>query len=532
MSYVVIARRYRPQQFADVVGQEHITQTLSNAIANGRIGQAYIFSGPRGVGKTTTARILAMALNYEKGPTPIPDIESPICQAIIKGKSMDVMEIDGASNRRIEEIRNLRENINYTPSEGRYRIYIIDEVHMLTNEAFNALLKTLEEPPAHAVFVFATTEIHRVPATILSRCQRFDFKRIPINTLVAHLKAICASEKIEIDDEAVMQIAKKADGSMRDSQSILDQIISFGGQKIGIKEVEQSIGVINQDIFFKLADHIREQKLKEILLLARDLFSTGVDLTELMLGLEEHFRNILVAASMKSTELLDVSESYGEKYLEQTGRFTENDVIAYLNIISSTMAEMKWVQQPFLKFELALVKMAKMPASKNIEELLEKISGLKKKALNPEPVTPHTPKQPDSALASNAKALTLQTISTQWPQIMASLKKEKPTVAGLLEKAEIAEFANMQLNLKLTCNTFEKNLIEKGEPILATVLEQHFAQKITTKLNLSIASTASTPAVTPVSAKKQQKNEKIEDLKKSDPLFKRYVEELNLEPYN
>ena len=243
MSYVVIARRYRPQQFKDIVGQEHITRTLSNAIANGRIGQAYIFAGPRGVGKTTTARILAMALNCENGPSPTPDINSPICQAIIKGKSMDVMEIDGASNRRIEEVRNLRDNINYAPSEGRYRIYIIDEVHMLTNEAFNALLKTLEEPPSHAVFIFATTEIHRVPPTILSRCQRFDFKRIPINTIIEQLKDICVNEKIDISADALMQIAKKADGSMRDGQSILDQIISFSGEKITIKEVEQASGL-------------------------------------------------------------------------------------------------------------------------------------------------------------------------------------------------------------------------------------------------------------------------------------------------
>jgi DNA polymerase-3 subunit gamma/tau len=249
MTYIVLARRWRPQQFNELIGQEHVSKTLANAIETGRIAHSYIFAGPRGIGKTTTARILAKALNCEKGPTPTPcDACSP-CQSIIKGNSLDVLEIDGASNRGIDEIRNLRENIRFTPSQGKYRIYIIDEVHMLTKEAFNALLKTLEEPPKHAIFIFATTEIFRVPATILSRCQRFDFKRIAINTIIDQLQRICAAENIQVEADALLQIAKKADGSMRDAQSILDQIISYSGEQISSAQVSTALGIINRNSF-------------------------------------------------------------------------------------------------------------------------------------------------------------------------------------------------------------------------------------------------------------------------------------------
>jgi DNA polymerase-3 subunit gamma/tau len=524
MSYVVIARRYRPQQFADIAGQDHITRTLSNSITNGRIGQAYIFAGPRGVGKTTTARILAMALNSEGGPNPIPDIESPISQAIIQGKSMDVMEIDGASNRRIEEIRNLRENINYAPSEGRYRIYIIDEVHMLTNEAFNALLKTLEEPPSHAIFVFATTEIHRVPATILSRCQRFDFKRIPLNIIIEHLKSICASEKIEIDDDAVLQIAKKADGSMRDSQSILDQIISFSGQKIGMKEVEQSIGVINQEVFFSISDKIKDQNLKEILLLSRDLFTSGIDLTELMLGLEEHFRNMLVTVSMESVELIDVADIFAERYKEQMGTYSENDLVAYLNIVSQTLAEMKWAQQPYLKFELALVKMARMPASKSIEQILEKMDVLKKKALN----NVESPVNTNPAPVTNQ--LSLSDIKKKWSEVVKEVLATKPIVASLLERFELKNFQGTNLGINLSCNEFQQDIVNKNFGLINEKLEEVFQQSM--KLDITFDVEKTEPGKTPekISNQKKEKLEKLEQLKANDPLFKQFVDELGLEP--
>jgi len=229
MSYVVLARKWRPMKFEKVVAQSHVTTTLSNAIKNDRLASAYLFSGPRGIGKTTTARIFAKAINCDKGPTPTPCNECSSCTEITGSRSLDVFEIDGASNRGIDEVRNLRENLRYAATQGKYKIYIIDEVHMLTTEAFNALLKTLEEPPAKVLFIFATTEPHKVPATILSRCQRYDFRRIPLNEIVQQLQNICTSEKINIDEKSLFLIARKSDGSLRDSQSLLFRLINYFG---------------------------------------------------------------------------------------------------------------------------------------------------------------------------------------------------------------------------------------------------------------------------------------------------------------
>ncbi|NOY59306.1 MAG: DNA polymerase III subunit gamma/tau, partial [Calditrichaeota bacterium] len=253
MSYVVLARKYRPMFFKDVVGQQHVTKTLQNAIEQNRIANAYLFSGPRGVGKTTVARLLAKALNCEHGPTIKPCNECSSCIEINESRSLDVFEIDGASNRGIDEIRNLRESLRYSPNPGKHRIYIIDEVHMLTNEAFNALLKTLEEPPTNVLFIFATTEAHKVPTTILSRCQRFDFKRMSNKSIADQLRELAAKEKIEIDEESLRLIANKADGSMRDGESILDQVIAFAGTKIDSAQVADLLGIIDQELFFQVS---------------------------------------------------------------------------------------------------------------------------------------------------------------------------------------------------------------------------------------------------------------------------------------
>jgi len=478
MSYVVIARRWRPQRFDDIIGQEHVSKTLSNAISNDRIAHSYIFTGPRGVGKTTSARILAKALNCEQGPTPTPCNECSSCTSITQGNSLDVLEIDGASNRGIDEIRNLRDNIRYTPTQGKYKIYIIDEVHMLTKEAFNALLKTLEEPPDHALFIFATTEIHKVPATILSRCQRFDFRRIPLKTIMAHLQNICDQDKIEIEEEALLQIAKKADGSMRDAQSILDQIISYSGESVKFENVSQALGVIHQDIFFTLTEHIRNHDIKALILMAKEVFDSGYDLNEFMIGLEDHFRNLLVVCSTGTTDFLEVSENYLEKYKEVSQAFSENDLIGYLQTISETLQLVKSSQQPNLKFELGLIKLAKMPSVKQIEQVLEKLDLLKKKAPN-STLTPSS-NTPSTSEPSTTAGLTNGQLHKEWPQVLDLINEKKPTLIPILEKANPELVKDLELELDLgPVNNLQKELLKKNKSLIIQSAQKVFKLAVT-----------------------------------------------------
>ncbi len=527
MSYVVIARRWRPQQFDEIIGQQHVSKTLANSIANNHIAHSFIFTGPRGVGKTTTARILAKALNCEKGPTPTPCNECSSCKAITKGNSLDVQEIDGASNRGIDEIRNLRENIRFSPTSGKYRIYIIDEVHMLTKEAFNALLKTLEEPPEHAVFIFATTEIHRVPATILSRCQRFDFKRIPLNTIIEHLRYICKSDNVEIDDEALLQIAKKADGSMRDSQSILDQIISYSSGKITFEDVSQALGVIRQDIFFKTSDLVNKGDIKALILLSNKILSAGYDLNEFLLGLEEHFRNILIANTMQSTELIDVSENYLEQYMESASHFKQNDLILYLQIISDIIKDIKWSKQPQLKLELGLIKLAKLPSTQDIGEILKRLDLLKKKALtdNNPPVYSASPHEIQGMVAETA--LTLKEITSKWHDVIEEVHAKKPTIASLLQNGQLSKFENDNLTINLS--EASEELIKKNLILIEDSVFSVFQKDIVIDFNYVAAAKTKSQAKHNGPTKKEI-IEELEKLKAKDPLIRKFIDEFDLEP--
>jgi len=376
MAYLPFARKWRPQDFDEIVGQEHITTTLKNAISMDRLHHAYLFAGSRGVGKTSTARIFSKALNCEKGPSIKPCNACGTCKEITSGSSMDVIEIDGASNRGIDEIRNLRETVKFSPSKGRFKIYIIDEVHMLTTEAFNALLKTLEEPPMHVKFIFATTEPHKVLPTILSRCQRFDFKRIQIKDIIAKLRQVSKEESLDIDEDAFLYIAKSSDGSMRDAESVLDQIASFGKGKVHLKDVIESLGMIDQDTLFRSADLIINKDAKAGIHLVDEILNSGKDAKQFLLELLEHFRNIMIAKSgIVSDEIINLPKDSIDRIKKQADSLTQGDIFYIISVISNGLKMIKQLLSERIVLELSMIKLASRESIVSIEEILSKLQG-------------------------------------------------------------------------------------------------------------------------------------------------------------
>ncbi|HEX7358407.1 MAG TPA: DNA polymerase III subunit gamma/tau [Ignavibacteriaceae bacterium] len=373
MAYQVTARKWRPQKFEDVVGQEHITATLKNAIKTNRIAHAYIFTGPRGVGKTTTARILAKALNCENPQDFEPCNQCQMCKTINDSQTMDIIEIDGASNRGIDEIRTLRESVKYAPTRGKYKIYIIDEVHMLTKESFNAFLKTLEEPPAHTIFIFATTDIHKVPRTIISRCQRFDFRRIQLDVIKKTLSNIAKEENISIDDKTLTLISKKADGALRDAQSLFDQVVSFCGDKIDSETVAKMLNLIDDDLFFAISDAILEKDFNVVFNTTEKIYQNGWDFIDFIDGLLEHFRNILSVILTERTELVETAEIYRTKYANYIQTFSKGDLLRILNYLSKIQQELRYSNNQKLKIEIALTNLVGLEKSATLSEI---ISGL------------------------------------------------------------------------------------------------------------------------------------------------------------
>jgi DNA polymerase-3 subunit gamma/tau len=403
VAYQVLARKYRPQRFEEIIGQDHVVQTLKNAIATGRIAHAFLFVGPRGIGKTSTARILAMALNAPDGPRVDYDPEDDICREIAEGRSMDVLEIDGASNNNVDQIRELRDNVQYTPSKGKYKIYIIDEVHMLSQAAFNALLKTLEEPPAHVKFIFATTEPQKVLATILSRCQRFDLKRISDHDIKNQLQMIADTEGIKIDSEALKIIARNAEGGMRDAESALDQLISFCGDTIKEADALEVFGLTGHREIWSLAEAILAGASEDALRQVRDLVSRGKDLTRLTQELLRYFRNLLIFIVSRSTAEQDLDETEYHHYEAMQPLPGANMVLALIDEIVHLEEKIRFALVKEVLFEISILRMAQQREKVRIEDVIRELTG-GKPAPEPSEVLPPSPAKPAQAPSAKEPA--------------------------------------------------------------------------------------------------------------------------------
>jgi DNA polymerase III subunit gamma/tau len=490
--YIVTARKWRPMVFEDVVGQGHVTQTLRNAIASGRLAHAYLFSGPRGVGKTTTARLLAKAINCRSPREANPDNACDICREITDGTSFDVLEIDGASNRGIDEIRNLRESVRYAPAKGKYKVYIVDEVHMLTRESFNALLKTLEEPPSHVMFIFATTEIHKVPQTILSRCQRFDFRRIALHEIAQNLTAIARDEALSVDEESILLIARKGDGSLRDAQSLFDQVVSLCGRTITHRQILEALNIVDLEVFFRVTDLIAARDARGILALVDEIFRQGHDIKEFLSGLAEHLRNLMVAKTTGTTEIIETSDVYRKRYTAEADRFSLADLLRFQRIVAGTEGAIRWSSQPRFKLEADFVQLVTLPRAAEIGSVLEGIEALKKKLGDPGSAAP--PAEPRPPLArrsemrgpaaaaptpsagsggSSPRGPSESEVRSRWEEYCAEVRRQRISLGSVLESTVVLGIRGGVI--RLGCATdFHLSAIARNREFLSDVVAKIF----------------------------------------------------------
>lgn len=480
MSYLVLARKWRPQTFSDLIGQEHVCRTLQNAIESGRVAHAFLFTGARGVGKTSAARILAKALQCENGPAQEPCNACPACLEITAGNSADVFEIDGASNTGVEDIRELRENIKYLPSRCRFKIFIIDEVHMLSTSAFNALLKTLEEPPPHVKFIFATTEPHKVPITILSRCQRFDFKRISLPKIVERLRTIVDEEKVAVSDASLTAIARKGDGSMRDSLSTLDQVLAFCGDGVDDDEVIALLGVVDRRLLLETSRAVFARDCRASLDIVARVDSFGYNMRSFCQELIDHFRNfVVVKVSANPAELLDLAEGELTAILEQSSAGTLDQLQRYLSILLKAEAEMALSGFTRLILEMALLKMCTLLPVVPVDQIIERLKALEggsgQRASSPVA----------AALASQPKAPAVHAVETRavpppsdtsphsgsvqegWPGFVAFVNREKKSLGKILEHGRPLQFTTKDVEIGFPAGSFHLSCLQDADSLVA-----------------------------------------------------------------
>ncbi|MCF7858067.1 MAG: DNA polymerase III subunit gamma/tau [Candidatus Cloacimonetes bacterium] len=532
MAYLILARKYRPQTFDEVYAQDHITNILKNTIEMDRIAQSYLFTGPRGVGKTSLARIFAKSLNcLTEGPTITPCNKCQNCMDITQGVSSDVIEIDGASNTGVEDIRDLQKELMYSPSNSRNKIYIIDEVHMLSKNAFNALLKTLEEPPKNVIFIFATTEPHKVIPTIISRCQRFDFKRIPIPAIIESLNTICKKDSISIDPEALFAIAKKADGSMRDAFSLMDQVLAYGKDYIALVDVLSIFGIVHSDVFYNILLAVTNKDATEIIKQLHDILEKGNDIQEFLNGMLDYIRNVLLIKLL--VEIESISDSDRKQMTVTADNFEESDLLYIMTILSKTKMDIKTSNNPILIAEMAFIKISHLTELQALETLIESINTGKqpakiielpiKKQIIPEKknstrhekteeVKSEIQKEADEKKPKIDK-LTVAAVEENLENIAAILSKQKAIVANYLLKCKIDNIVNNSLHL-IANNTLAYNMLKAENAKITEIFSKYFNLQI--KVDFTLKEVENKNVIT---------NPSLDDIKKESPVIAEFIED-------